>query len=286
MTESLPPLLNQTALLKELGFTPVLIESLLHKPDKVSAKKKGRYSWIEHIYTRDRVVEAMRDERFVAHIAKREERKAAIARRQAELPKRYATWKDALPEACAGMFSLNRYAKHRSCSSLHRVEIYRLKNELVELLYREGYSTASFIHRLFLEKQLCRECGGAGDLDCWKCGGSGEWKPAKTIEFWCFEFLIAGKVYSWHQPIALVKFAPMESVPPQDMEHSAVKEKPILIRRQQFAEMKSLLRWVLQAAAQSPGSIGSGNKEVSQGAGLPFDLGSGSALLLLQGSPA
>jgi len=263
--DALPPLANKTTLLKQCGWTPGLITLLLGKPDLEKRKAKGSYRWVEHLYSRDRVVEAMRDPRFIARAEARQQRAELQAQRKAQIPHQYhGNWTDALPDACAGMFSLNRYAKHRKCSELHKVEIYRLKNALIEALYRHGYCSASWIHRLV---QMCHGCGGAGDLDCGRCGGRGVWR----FEFWCFQFEVAGKRFCWHQPLDLVKFSPLASVPPQEWKEFEVKEKPVPLRKDQFARAKELLDWVIREAGGS--GENSVKQEVSQrGAVGPFDL--------------
>lgn len=240
-----PPMLNKRALLA-LGWTSAWISLILSRPDRVEKHTKGYHSWEEHLYTRDRVDEGMRDPRFVEAIAKRAKRKLASVRRQESIPTQYPSWRDALPDACAGLFSLNRYAKHGTCSPLHKAEIYRLKNELIEVLYRDGCCSASWIHKLEQQEQLCRECDG-GDF-CNHCDGSGVWKPARTLEFWCFRFEVEKKTYCWHQPKASVQFQPIESVPPQEWEGLA-GEKPIILPRRKFALAKELLRWVIDRAA-------------------------------------
>lgn len=268
MTGDLPPTLNKSALLK-LGWTSSLIAVVIGKPDKIDLHKHGLRSWVEHLYARDRVIAAAKDPRFLALQQRRKLKAEGVVQRRAELPKKFSTWRDALPEACAGMFSLNRYAKHRSCSELHKLEIYRLKNELIELLYRSGYCTLSWIHRLRFEIQYCRRCGGAGDYDCIPCGGSGIFREARTVEFWCFRFAVEGRAYCWHQPIELVKFAPAESVPAQEWREFSDKEKPVPLRREQFALVKELLDWLLRAAAEPQLQVVKGGR--AEGSFLPFD---------------
>lgn len=272
LIDSLPPLANKTTLLKQCGWTPGLITLLLGKPDLEKRKAKGSYRWVEHLYKRDRVVEAMRDPRFVARVEARQQRAEALIQRKAQIPQQYqGNWRDALPEACAGMFSLNRYAKHRKCSDLHKVEIYRLKNELIDSLYRHGYCSASWIHRLPREAKLCPWCGGAGDLDCGRCGGSGIAQRAIVFEFWCFQFEVAGRPFCWHQPLELVKFSPLQSVPPQEWQEYEVKEKPVPLRKDQFARAKELLEWVIkQSGGEQQQPV---YEEVGQrGAVGPFEL--------------
>lgn len=246
MTPGLTPTLNKRALLK-LGYTPALIEALLGKPDEVKQRHKGFKRWVEHLYARDRVTAAMQDPQFTAHVERRKLRTAKAAQRKAAIPTKYADWRDALPEACEGMFSLNRYAKYRSCSPLHRQEIYHLKNELIELLYNSGCCVLSWIHRQAREALVCRECAGSGEM-CDHCGGSGVWSDARTLEFWCFQFQVAGKTYCWHQPVDTITFLPAESLAPQDWQGLASQEKPLKLAQSRFAAVKELLRWILDRA--------------------------------------
>lgn len=240
-----PPALNKRALLK-LGWTAALIEAILGKPDKVEHHKHGLKHWVEHIYTRDRVDAGMRDPKFLDHAAKRKKRAEKVAQTRADFPAKYADWREALPEACEGLFSLNRYAKYERCSPLHKHEIYRLKNELIEVLWRNGYSSAAWIHRVEQPEQRCHEC--AGDSFCDHCDGSGIYRQARTLEFWCFKFLIQGKPYCWHQPRDTVAFSPSESVPPQDWQGFSTTEKPIKLAPRKFSAAKDLLRWVIDRA--------------------------------------
>ena len=243
-----PPVLNKSALQK-LGWTPMLIAAVLDPPDTIDHHQAGYRKWSEHLYTRDRVDAGMRDPRFTLLVERRKLREKSIAKRREDIPKRYTEWREALPEAAAGMFSLNRYAKHSTCSPLHKQEIYHLKNAFIELLYSNGYCTASWIHRLNQEQQTCRACAGDGDGDfCWRCDGSGIWRPARVLQFWCFRFSIASKVYCWHQPAAMVGFTPAESLPPADWEGVA-GEKPIALSVRKFAAVKELLRWIFDQAS-------------------------------------
>lgn len=238
--------LNKGALLRR-GWTPELVAAVLGQPDKWEEHRRGFKHWTEHLYCEKRVSQGEGDPRFVEAMRRRRERIAAAERRRAEIPTKYVSWRAALPEAAAGMFSLNRYAKHRMCSELHKVEIYDLKNDFIRLLYRHGYCTVSWIHRLELAEQKCRECGGGADWDCDHCGGSGIWREARTLEFWCFRFLVGGQTYCWHQPKGSVEFGPAECVPPQKWAGLG-GEKPVALPKRRFAMVKDLLRWVIDAA--------------------------------------
>lgn len=262
-------MLNKSAL-KKRGWTPALIAAVLGRPDQVEEHKTGFKRWTEHLYLDMRVQRGESDPRFVEAAHRRRTRAQAAERRRAEIPKKYTTWREALPEAAAGMFSLNRYAKHRTCSSAQRIEIYGLKNDFIRMLYKHGYCALSWIHRLELAEQKCRECGGdgGGDWDCSYCGGSGIWREARTLEFWCFRFVIGGRTYCWHQPRESVDFEVAASVPPQDWEGLS-GEKPVALPRSKFALVKDLLRWVIDAAwrAEDPESA------VVEEDAVPFDFG-------------
>src|ERR1051326_9465131 len=146
--------LNKTQL-PRLGWTPGVIPVLLGTPDRIECKNRGSYRYVEHLYSSARVCVAMRDPRFAAAIERRKKRQQAPARRRMAIEKRYADWRAALPEAGAMMFSLNRYAKHRTCSPALRVEIYELKNRFLKLLYDEGLCVACWEHIVRLEALGC-----------------------------------------------------------------------------------------------------------------------------------
>jgi hypothetical protein len=262
--------LNQTAL-RKAGWTPALIAAVLGAPDRVEEHRRGYHRWSEHLYEEARVKSGERDARFVAVAERRRERSAAAARRRAEIPRQFASWREALPEAAAMLFSLNRYAKHRTCAAPNRVEIYQLKNEFIRLLYERGYCTTAWVHRLTWGEQLCRECGGEGgaDGDCSHCDGSGVWRSARTVEFWCFRFVVAGRPYCWHQPRADVEFAPAEGLPPQEWDGPG-GEKPVALPRRRQAWAKELLRWTIDAAgseaavAEAASSCAGGGRSCAQ----------------------
>jgi hypothetical protein len=239
-------MLNKRALLK-LGWTPALIGSVLGAPDEKKQHVHGYKRWIEHLYSETRVHEAIKDERFQKRARERKQRALNAQKRRDAIPVTYATWRDALPAACEGLFSLNRYAKHRTCSESHRTEIYRLKDELIQTLYQHGYCELSWLHRQNAAEQVCRECGGDGG-DCQHCYGTGIWKEARTLEFWCFHFAVGLKRYCWHQPKSLVNFAPVENIPPQDWA-GIVKEKPVPLHKNRFALAKELIQWVIDASS-------------------------------------
>jgi hypothetical protein len=181
-----------------------------------------------------------------------EPRISAHVRRIGEFDQRFRGWQGALPEACAALFSLNRFCKHAECSWQSREEIYDLKNRLVKLLYKDGYCTAAWEHRLVLPAKICRDCGGSGDGGCCdRCDGTGEYLPAKTVRFICFRFEV-GVRYTWHQPVELVRFPVTMTDAPADWQPGE-REKPVPMPRRQFAAAKDLIRWVLEQSGKLRG---------------------------------
>jgi hypothetical protein len=228
--------------LPALGFTEALIKKLLPAPDMTQPARFGYRYW----YLRSRVDQAMKEPAFVDALRGRAARAEKPGRRRAEFSHRYMTYRQAIPAACHGLLSLNRYAKHRTCSGRHREEIYRLKNAWIEFLYGEGVCTAAWVHIQTLPAKKCRACGGSGDEgECDRCDGTGNYLPEKQIRFWVFQFKAGGQTYTWHQPEDLVKWqvtATSESASFDGVEH----DKPLEISRSRLAEVKDLIRWVME----------------------------------------
>lgn len=241
------PLVNKSEM-RRLGWQPALIAELLGSPDKIESHKRGFKRWVEHLYLRDRIEAGMRTPQFQALEQKRRQRRKNSQQRMEALPARYHSWEKALPDAAAGLFTLNRYAKYKQCSERNKHEIYELKNEFLRLLYAHGFCTAAWLHRLTLAARQCRECGGSGE-GCGACGGSGIFREGRILSFWCFRFEIDGKFYCWHQPLDLVAFAPVETVPPRDWEGLPPSEKPLHLAPRKFVQIKELLRWVISRGA-------------------------------------
>jgi len=170
---------------------------------------------------------------------------AAPEKRKANFARKYQTWRNAVPDACKGMHSLNRYAKHQGISTANKTEIYQLKNELVELLWRAGYCVECWIHVLTLPAKPCWDCGGSGDGgECERCNGTGEYLSAKKLRFYCFRFNVSGRIYTWHQPDKLVKWQVQTTGEPANWE-GVERDKPLAMPKSQFAEAKDVIRWVL-----------------------------------------
>lgn len=107
------------------------------------------------------------------------------------------------------MWRLNRHARYANRYRDGAIEdtdeytVYRLKNTLMGVFY------ATYPARASLERQemRCCICGGTGWYNEWdgcrSCGGSGIYK---TTSLYKFTFDIAGRSYTWHQPVDLVNW--------------------------------------------------------------------------------
>lgn len=244
------------ATLKERGWTDASIHSLLGEPD--ATRKNPYYKRFAPmcLYRTSRVELTESSEGFAAALARKEksgQAKATIRRRRTEnFEAKYSNHLDALPIACEVMFNLNRYTKHKSCTRDHRFEIYELKNRLVELLYRSGNCERCYRHSRTIPEQGCYGCHGSGKHwsgeECRRCDGSGIY-GGFLLEFYCFEFFIAGKKYCWHQPRELVSFEVDFIDAPSDWKGPEVQ--PIAMSKSKFAEGKQLIAWLLDKADPS-----------------------------------
>ncbi len=183
--------------------------------------------------------------------------------RRAKFARRYSNPSDALPAACAGLLSLNRYAKHATCSRNNREEIYRLKTGLLHRLIDEGLLVTASLHRS--ADQLCDRCGGSGtyytetytrltyrghydhpyveeyDATCRRCQGS---RRRKGRTYYVLRFAVAGQTYCWHTPQdEFGRVVPLTDATPAT--YDGAEEKPLEMSRSRFAEVKALLRWVI-----------------------------------------
>ena len=238
----------------QMGWTLTLVRKLLPKADAKQEKARGYIRMEIALYRKERVEAAMATEEFESFQEKRRLKLEAPIRRAAMFERVYKNWRAALPDACIGLHSLNRYAKHATCSLDNRTEIYALKNQMVELLYQKGYCTACWIHTQVLPAKVCRECMGTsprytGDDYCDRCANTGEYLPAKTLRFYVFKFAI-GRGYTWHQPDNLVKF-PVDVTREPEAWSGIEREKPLGMARSQLGAAKGLLRWVMDKAKEA-----------------------------------
>lgn len=178
---------------------------------------------------------------------------AAANERIEQLRAKYGSWQKALPLACEGLFSLNRYAKHRSCPRSRRDTIYELKNRFVELVYRQGYCIECYEHQQSLPEQRCFGCDGTGTYDggqaCHECGGDGVYQAAKVLTLVCFRFDVLGRTYCWHQPNDLVTFEYRVTADSSRWQPEDNDEKTVLMDASQLAGAEELLRWIIDESA-------------------------------------
>src|SRR3954469_16991900 len=204
--------ITQSDILARPTWTSPLLKLLLGEPDRREPYQYGRKRGTKCMYALARVEVAESRPEFLAAAAKQatpKENKAAEKRKQ-KFQKLYATWRDALPRCCELMHSLNRYVKHPSCSGAHKNKIYDLKNQLIELLYREGYHQKIEKHH-YWRKRECFGCYGTGihfasGKDCHRCGNKGEYGEPTQCDLVCFELSVAGVTYQWHQPANTVSY--------------------------------------------------------------------------------
>lgn len=162
--------------------------------------------------------------------------------------RRYVSKRDAYLAACEALFSLNRYAKHESCSDKHKKTIYALKSAWIRCLYEQGFCVDVFEAKTPERAGLCFRCSGEGfdefGEECYKCGGTGEYRSGGRV-YWSFRFLVDGKSFAWHQPAPLsFVVTPTRT----DIEHEVIaEEKPILLAQGKMAEAKALIAWCLSA---------------------------------------
>lgn len=160
--------------------------------------------------------------------------------------KRYSDRHAVLKDAAKALFNLNRYAKHETCSALHRELINALKNQFVHHLWQVGYCTEAIHIRSMTIENECYRCEGEGVLwsgnSCPKCNGTGIYRT-QTRSYWAFRFVVDGCGYAWHQPEHLAGWAhPIGEQKQHDVES---EEKPVAPPSARFAEAKALVAWVL-----------------------------------------
>ncbi len=161
---------------------------------------------------------------------------------------RYPEKRSAYADACAGLHSLNRFAKHAECSEWQQREIYRLKDRWCELLWEQGFCIGALEVRTPTKDLPCWDCGGAGDdlerdYFCYKCEGTGVYRTVGGKPHWALRFRVDNQEFFWHVPKHLAPYA--SQVGHEEPHEVIVKEKPVRLARRTFAEVKALLLWIL-----------------------------------------
>ena len=239
----------------ERGWTRTMIDSLLGQPDEEWANPYYRSAPPCRMFLQARVEAAEATTEFAARIEK------VNARRSGKdytptFVRKYGTTAAALAEAAEGLFALNRYAKHATCSMKHKSEIYALKNRFIRWAVENGYLQSWGRHEIVqpekvLECYCVSRCSGNG---CHRCDFTGVHRrlPERTLEFVVLRFAFGGKAYSWHQPEESVLFAYAGRAPQLDdaSDWTPERDKPVDMPRSRFALVKALLRWVLADAEE------------------------------------
>ncbi|MGJ5813700.1 hypothetical protein [Paludibaculum fermentans] len=262
-------LLTTNDLVAARGWTRSAIKKFLGEPDETETwHYHGVGSGTRFLYALERVAAAESSPEFIVwRMNKATQREKADARvaaavkandqarseRIARITSTYQNWRDALPIACEYMFALNRYAKHKECSSYLRDKIYASKRDLIRVLYENGYLTDCNEHETELAPKECWMCDGVEtehDYPCYRCKGSGVVAPAKKLIFIMFKFAIGGKTYCWHQPRDLVRFtySTTRSTETFELTH---EEKEVSLPLTELSMAMELVQWTLvQAQAE------------------------------------
>lgn len=237
-----------------LGITPQALQGIIDPIDEVPNPhyKSGSVSYLY----------CPLDLLRIRHSAEVDEARARRGRKpknyRSIFEARYDHRADALKDACEAMFSLNRYAKHGSCSADHRATIYDLKNDLVEHLVGAGYLVGRGQHEIVKpERELvCFRCEGTGEdwdgerVECERWGGSGAYDvlPELVLRFHIFRFDVEGSQYTWHQPDESVTFEIPEVPQLPETEWKPERDQPLNMAWSKLAEAKALVRWVVEGS--------------------------------------
>ncbi len=202
------------------GWTKQEIHNLLGEPDMRGGWNKKLYLYLRITAAEDATPELAAR---VAHAAKLADQKALeqrlsdetrTAEREARFLNEFSGRDAALGAACQAMFRLNRAAKSHKFG--YTFSTYEMKNALIRLLYEGGYAVAVYPH--------IPDQGGDPLV--------------------CFEFVVDGKKYCWHQLRGDVKFPVEYTGSPDAFEFRAAPENPY----QTQEDLKSdydLVEWVV-----------------------------------------
>ena len=183
------------------GWTRSAVDKFLGVPDARRPSTYHPHSLPVRLYASERVKAAeeipdcavglaktlvrrakLKAEREVVHERLRVEAEINRQAERAYYIDKYGTWINALPDCCAVLHCLNRRVK-RSPPGFADL-LYPLKSRIVELLYRHGYSTDCYRH-----VQTVTRDDGYRDIDY-----------SVEIMLICFDFVVCGVKYCWHQP--------------------------------------------------------------------------------------
>jgi hypothetical protein len=235
----------------ERGWTRSMVDALLGEPDDWRDNPKYRSAAPMRLYLYKRVVEMEATPDFAERLEK-----ANVRRRGKDytpaLAKKYGDPAAGVYDAAEALFTLNRYAKHDSCTRKHQSEIYELKNRFVAWLVEQGHLVGWGTHEI-VQPARDLECfcvSRHGECGCRRCDYTGVHRrlPERALTFIVLRFSLAGRTYTWHQPddYVLVDYsskAPKLVTAGDDW--APEREKPIEMPRSTFARAKALIRWVM-----------------------------------------
>lgn len=245
------------------GWTSTMIRDLLGAPDDCAPNPRYRSAAPCKLYDIDRIIRAEGTEAYTKTIAQLEARRRG-KNYESEFTRRYgdATSPAALNDVAEGLFNLNRYAKHDTCSRAHKEEIYGLKNDLVKALFEGGHCTGWNHHEIVKPEKIlycyCSSYDDDGGFDCDDVGGcarchyTGIYRrlPELRVRFVAFRFEIIGRRYTWHQPAETVAWNYSSAPKYEDAnDWQPDAEKPLEMPPRKFARAKALIRWVLAGSS-------------------------------------
>lgn len=237
--------------LKERGWTATMIDDLLGEPDDYADNPHYKSAAPCKLYDLGRVTKAEATAEYATRLAKLRARRRGKDHTPA-FSRKYGVPSAGLVDAAEGLFSLNRYAKHDTCTAKHRNEIYVLKNGFVEWLVGQGHLIGWGEHQVVKPEKIldCYCVRDYGDDGCRRCDFTGVHRtlPELVLRFVVLRFAIGAKTYTWHQPAESVTFQyatkALQIVDAGDW--TPERDKPIELPRSQFSKAKALIRWVME----------------------------------------
>lgn len=240
---------NQSQILEREGWTKKAVQLFLGEPEQLKPNPYYKSAASIKLWSATTLRSAESSPEFEAHKVKLAKRKKGV---DYNFGKKYSNANEAIPKACEYLFNLNRYTKHSSCSEANKTEIYSLKNQFLEFLYKNDYCKEAYLHELKLPQKECFRCDGTGqrydyatnDYYCYNCDGTGIFLRAKTLRFIVFNFQVEGVKYCWHQPKTMISYPVEIGTTPTALNKTEIK--PLEMSKANFAKGKALIRWALE----------------------------------------
>lgn len=212
---------------------------------------KSKYWWnkndVEKI-KEDAKISELRSKKYLETYNKNEKERKKIIRQkeqkqlQEEIQKfkeEFPTVNDCIIQSAKLLYSLNRFAKYRYCSS--KEEIYALKNVLIKIFCDFGFVKNIKTHHQKTDGKICFACEGEGCERCY----DGYFILPTTLKFLLFECEFNNEKYSWHQPKNLVNFKlPFTPSNPEYID-LPFEEKPIFLEIQEIPKAIRFLKYTI-----------------------------------------